>query len=224
VSVLYLFDIDGTLLRADGAGSRAFDRAVGACFALAERASEGVRFGGKTDHAILDEILVLRRGHAASDDERARFIATYLPLLEAELADAPGFRVLPGVHDALDYLAARGDVVIGVATGNVADGARAKLQRAGLAGRFALGGYGCDSHRRAELVARAIERGRAAGAHRDVVVVGDTVHDIAAARACGAIACAVTTGADPRDALVEADVVWDGLDELPAWHAGRFAI
>lgn len=220
MSVLYLFDIDGTLLRADGAGTRAFDRALAICFGL-DDASRGVRFGGKTDHAILDEILVLRRGQPATPAERDRFIATYLPLLDAEL-DAPGFRVLPGVVAALDYLAARGDVVVGVATGNVADGARAKLRRAGLAERFAVGGYGCDSARRAELVACAIERGRAAGAQRDVVVVGDTIHDIAAARACGAVAVAVATGSDPKDALGAADVVWDGLDELPAWHATRF--
>jgi phosphoglycolate phosphatase-like HAD superfamily hydrolase len=221
VSVLYLFDIDGTLLRADGAGSRAFDHALAACFAL-EGASRGVRFGGKTDHAILDEILVLRRGRAATADERARFLATYLPELERELAASAGFRVLPGVIAALDYLAARGDVVIGVATGNIADGARAKLRRAGIDDRFVVGGYGCDSANRAELVACAIARGRAAGALREVVVVGDTVHDIAAARACDAVAVAVATGADPRDALGGADVVLGGLDELPPWHAATF--
>jgi phosphoglycolate phosphatase-like HAD superfamily hydrolase len=222
VAVLYLFDIDGTLLRADGAGTRAFDAALAACFGLAD-ASRGVRFGGKTDHAILDEILVLRRGRPAADDERVRFLAAYLPALERELDASPGFRVLPGAIAALDYLAGRGDVVIGIATGNIADGARAKLRRAGLADRFAVGGYGCDSASRPALVACGIERGRAAGAEREVVVVGDTIHDIAAARACGAIAVAVATGSDPKHALGDADVVWDALDELPAWHAARFS-
>ena len=222
MAVLYLFDIDGTLLRADGAGTRAFDVALAACFGL-EDASRGVRFGGKTDHAILDEILVLCRGTPATEDERARFLATYLPALERELDASAGFRVLPGVIAALDYLAGRGDVVIGIATGNIADGARAKLRRAGLVDRFAVGGYGCDSASRPALVACGIERGRAAGAQREVVVVGDTIHDIAAARACGAIAVAVATGSDPKDALGEADVVWDALDELPAWHAARFS-
>lgn len=221
MAVLYLFDIDGTLLRADGAGARAFDRAIEACFAI-EDASRGVRFGGKTDHAILDEILVLRRGEPATAAERERFVATYLPLLDDELARSPGFRVLPGVVDALDHLAGRGGVVLGIATGNVAAGARSKLRRAGLDGRFALGGYGCDAVVRAELVAAAITRGRAAGAERDVVVIGDTIHDIAAARACAAIAVAVATGSDPKDALGHADVVWDSLDELPAWHDARF--
>ena len=221
--ILYLFDIDGTLLRADGAGARAFETTLAACFGLELGSARGVRFGGKTDPQILDEILVLRRGAPATADERERFMAAYLPALDAELAASPGFRVLPGVVAALDWLASRADVVLGVATGNIAKGARAKLARAGLAERFAIGGYGCDSANRAELVACAIERGRAAGASREVVVVGDTVHDIAAARACGAVAAAVATGSDARDALGEADVVWDGLDELPTWHAQRFA-
>jgi phosphoglycolate phosphatase-like HAD superfamily hydrolase len=47
--------------------------------------------------------------------------------------------------------------------------------------------------------------------------------DLAAARACGAVACAVATGADRADALGHADVVLASMTELPAWHAARFA-
>ena len=222
--ILYLFDIDGTLLRADGAGGRAFDRALVDVFALVD-ASRGIRFGGKTDYAILDEILLARRGEVASDHERERFIARYLPYLDDELQNSQGFRVLPGAFESLDYLATRNDVVIGVATGNVDAGAQAKLRRAGLHGRFALGGYGCDSHLRPRLVARAIERGRqhAGREPRSVVVIGDTIHDISAARACDAVAVAVTTGADDAAALAHADFLWTSLHELPAWHATQFA-
>ena len=61
-----------------------------------------------------------------------------------------------------------------------------------------------------------------AGAHDEVVVVGDTIHDISAARACGATVVAVATGADPADTLRHADVVMATLHELPAWHTARF--
>jgi phosphoglycolate phosphatase len=219
-AILYLFDIDGTLLRARGSGSRAFDAILAAQHGIAD-ACRGMRFGGKTDPALLDEILMARRGHAATSGEREAFLAAYVPRLDLELGQR-GLDVLPGATEALRYLAALSDVRLGVATGNVRAGAELKLRLAGLDAWFGFGGYGCDSPRRAELVACAIERGRRDHPVREVIVVGDTIHDIAAARACGAVACAVATGADGADGLDAADVVWASLHELPAWHGARF--
>jgi phosphoglycolate phosphatase-like HAD superfamily hydrolase len=221
VTVLYLFDIDGTLLQCAGSGREAFDAVFAERHAVAG-ASEGIRYGGKTDPAIVEEIYRARLGRPPTAGETAAFLDAYLPRLRRLLADR-GVRVLAGVEGALAYLKARPDVVLGVATGNVRAGADAKLAAAGLAHWFELGGYGCDSHLRAELVTAAIERGRARGPVREVVVVGDTIHDIAAARAAGATACAVATGVDPAEALAEADAVLASMSELPAWHARRFA-
>jgi phosphoglycolate phosphatase len=218
--ILYLFDIDGTLLHARRSGRRAFE-AVFATRHGVERACDGVAFGGKTDPALVDEIFVARLGRPATDGERAAFLEAYLPLLRADLAQ-DGVEVLAGVDHTLAWLAARPAVVLGIATGNVRAGAEAKLAAAGLGAYFSLGGYGCDSHLRAELVAAAIARGRQRGELTEVVVVGDTVHDISAARACGAVACAVATGSDPAEALGHADVVLTTMAELPAWHAARF--
>jgi len=216
---LYLFDIDGTLLDAHGSGRAAFDAVMYARHGVAD-ASAGIRYGGKTDPAIVDEIFVARLGRPATAGERAAFLAAYVPELVARLAT--GVRVLDGAVDALEHL--RGRARLGVATGNIREGADAKLAAAGLAGRFEreLGGYGCDSHVRAALVAQAIARGREIGVTGEVVVVGDTIHDIAAARACGATVCAVATGSDPASALGHADAVLASLRELPAWHAARF--
>ncbi len=98
------------------------------------------------------------------------------------------------------------------------------LEAAGLAHHFGFGGYGCDSTDRAELVAVAIAKS-GVGAGDTAVVVGDTIHDVAAARACGAKVVAVTTGADDRATLeaAGADVVFDGLAPLCAWHQATFA-
>ncbi len=221
MSVLYLFDIDGTLMHAPGSGRAAFD-AVFAEHHAVTNASDGIRYGGKTDPAIIEEIFLARLGRPPRADEVAAFLDAYLPRLVRLLADR-GVHVLDGVEGALAYLKAQPGVVLGVATGNIRAGADAKLSAAGLLHWFELGGYGCDSHVRAELVACAIERGRARGAVREVVVVGDTIHDISAARAAGATVCAVATGADPPEALAHADAVWASMAELPAWHARRFA-
>lgn len=214
--ILYLFDIDGTLLDAHGSGRGAFDEVMAELFGVAN-ASVGIRYGGKTDHAIVDEIFRARLGRAATLDERDAFMAAYVPRLSTKLA-TNGVRVLDGAIAALDFLADRAR--LGVATGNIREGANAKLAAAGLVDRFELGGYGCDAVLRAELVARAIDR---AGAVDEVIVVGDTIHDISAARACGATVCAVATGSDSFDALAHADIVFRSLAELPAWHARRYA-
>ena len=218
--ILYLFDIDGTLLHARRSGRRAFDAVFAAQHGIAG-ACDGMKFGGKTDPALIDEIFVARFGRPASERERDAFLDAYLPLLRADVASG-GVEVLGGVRAAIGWLAARSDVLLGIATGNVRAGAEAKLAAAGLHEYFALGGYGSDSHVRAELVAAAIARGRERASLREIVVVGDTVHDIAAARACRAVACAVATGADTAEALAGADVVFASLAELPAWHGARY--
>ena len=218
MGVLYLFDIDGTLLHAHGSGRDAFDAVFAEQHGIAN-ASTGISYGGKTDPAIVEEIFARHLQRKPTAGELAAFLDAYLPRLRTLLA-AQGVKVLAGVVEALEHLKPR--ALLGVATGNVRAGAEAKLAAAKLDAWFECGGYGCDSALRAELVARAIERGRERREVREVVVVGDTVHDIAAARACRATVCAVATGSDPADRLRDADVVFASMTELPAWHAQRF--
>ena len=63
MTVLYLFDIDGTLLHAHGSGRGAFDAVFAERHGVVN-ASEGIRYGGKTDPAIVDEIFAARLGRA----------------------------------------------------------------------------------------------------------------------------------------------------------------
>ncbi len=220
MTLLYLFDIDGTLLSANGSGRDAFDAVFHERHGIPD-ASKGIRYGGKTDPGIIDEIYQARLGRDATAEEHAAFLAGYLPRLDV-LLETQGVKVYDGVLDALAFLASKPEVVLGIATGNVKQGAAAKLGAAKLHDWFVLGGYGCDSRERAKLVAKAIERGKQDRGVREVIVVGDTIHDISAARACGATVCAVATGSDPADALAHADVVFSSLRELPAWHTARF--
>jgi phosphoglycolate phosphatase len=226
--ILYLFDIDGTLLHAHGSGRAAFDAVFAEQHALTN-ASEGIRYGGKTDPQIVDEIFQARFGRRATTAEIDAFLDAYIPRLRGLLA-ANRVVVIDGVREALQALANTPGVVMGLATGNIKRGAYEKMVAADLTSWFepgdallgCVGGYGCDSAVRAELVARAIARGRERGATGEVIVVGDTIHDISAARACHATVVAVTTGADPADKLAHADTVMTSLAELPAWHAQRF--
>lgn len=225
MTVLYLFDIDGTLLSAQGAGRRAFDRVMEQQFGLTE-ASLGIDFGGKTDRWLVNAVFQARLDRPASEVEIDTFIAAYLLLLHEELSNQP-LRVLPDVVECLQWLQQLPGVKLGVATGNVRAAADLKLGQAGLLDFFEFGGYGCDSPHRPTLVRCALERGRTLlpANQRDqavAIVVGDTVHDIDAARHIGAHACAVTTGGDARETLASADVVFDRLGELTAWHGSLF--
>ncbi len=188
----FLFDIDGTLIRSAGAGVKALARAVEPNPAMAG-ALDGLRLDGMTDRAICRTLLA---AHHEEVTEAAidGLIERYLEALEASLPAHEGRVVVhAGVHAALDALGARG-AVIGLATGNVERGARLKLSAVNLWHRFdaARSGFGSDHEDRAALVRVGVARcGFAAD---EVLVIGDTPRDIAAAHAAGAACLAVATG------------------------------
>jgi phosphoglycolate phosphatase-like HAD superfamily hydrolase len=222
----YLFDIDGTLIKAGGAGARSLSAVMLARYGVTD-ATRGVPAAGRTDPAIVRDMFERALGRAPDVIELDEVIEAYLDTLDQELAKpASTLRVLPGAADALTWLAARPACRLAVATGNVRRGAGVKLRHARLAEHFdhdRTGGYGCDSPIRAELVARAVERA-GAGPADTVVVVGDTVHDVTAAQAVGATCVAVTTGGVAASVLRDAGAahVLDDVGGLPAWHAATY--
>jgi phosphoglycolate phosphatase-like HAD superfamily hydrolase len=150
-----------------------------------------------TDRAIIRGGLD-RVGLASDDATIDAICATYLAALAEEMPRSEGFRVYPGVVALLDALHGRDGVAVGLGTGNLREGARIKLERAGLDHHFGFGGYGCDHERRDAIVRIAAERGAAQlGRPREacrVVVIGDTPRDVEAAVAIGAETVAVETG------------------------------
>lgn len=143
---LYLFDIDGTLLRAGGAGARALDAVFAARYGL-EGAMRGIEAGGRTDPWLVAQVFETRLDRTATPAEIDGVLDAYLPELSRELASSTSFRVLPHVDESLTWLADRPGVALGLATGNIERGARIKLDHAGLTPRFAFGGYGCEDRK-----------------------------------------------------------------------------
>jgi phosphoglycolate phosphatase-like HAD superfamily hydrolase len=131
----------------------------------------------------------------------------YVQLLEHELR-SPSFRphALPGVPGLLDAVEAHPEGILGLLTGNVVEGARAKLSAVGIEpDRFAVGAFGSDHETRSELPAvaqrRALEQLGVDVRGSDVVIVGDTPNDIDCGRSVGARAIAVATGGYRADEL-----------------------
>jgi phosphoglycolate phosphatase len=191
-----LFDIDGTLLRAGGAGRRAVEMAIGEVLAHEDRVSlDGVEFAGRTDPWIVSQALS-KYGIAADDRLIAKVLARYVAHLPEQLERADAFEVLPGVLALLRALAARDDLALGLGTGNTQQAAYAKLARGGLDTFFAFGGFGSDHIERAEVLRVGLERGRERTERPDAraVVIGDTPRDVEAAQVIGAECVAVATG------------------------------
>ena len=141
------------------------------------------------------------------DDRLAATLLRYSELIRTELSgDDHSDKVFPGIAALLDALEARDDVVIGLLTGNIHDGAVAKLDAVGLGTRrFKIGAFGSDHASRPELPAIARARAEALLGHAvdgaDVVILGDTPADMTCGRAIGARALGVATGRYSVEAL-----------------------
>ena len=200
---ILLWDIDGTILRSGHAGHRAMNAAAHAVFGLQD-AFTHFDFGGRTDPWVLDRLCrqhQLEAPHARIE----QFYSVYVESLRRELHN-PGAFVCAGVRETLAHFQTTPDIALGLLTGNILAGARAKLEHFGLWEHFPFGAFADDSGERNHLGPIALERARR---HlnrtdlrpTDLVVIGDTPHDIACARAAGAHAVAIATGGATYDEL-----------------------
>lgn len=213
---VYLFDIDGTLLRCtDAVHYFAF------CDALSSIAGrpvtlEGVAAHGNTDVGILRDAFAM----AGVSEEQWR---PRLPELKRAMCDYVQARkqelcavALPGVRQALEHLRARG-AILGVATGNLRITGQLKLERAGLLEWFQFGGWSDGFERRCDVFQAAAEQARnLAGSAASLCVIGDTPADISAARQNALPVIAVATGIFSYDALwaEQPDLCVSSLQEL----------
>lgn len=219
---LILFDIDGTLIQAHGAGHRSLVRAMQDVFGTAG-AHDDYDWRGKTDPQIVRDLL----RHAGVSDRAieaglAECFDRYRGYLDRTLANGHRVDVLPGVPEILRRLNARHDAVVGLLTGNVEPGAVAKLRPTGLLPFFRIGAYGSDDVERRRLPAIARDRASRSTGHPfafgDITIVGDTPLDVDCARACGARVVAVATGQHTVGELAacDPDVVFTDLADVEA--------
>ncbi|MEM9930336.1 MAG: HAD family hydrolase [Bacteroidota bacterium] len=212
--MILIWDIDGTLSDSSGAGIDALSRAISTHF---NQPSPSLDLAGATDGGIYRSMCE-RYGRAFDAEEQQAFFDLYLPLLEENLSSGnyPA-TVYPTVIDTLEHFKAAG-YTQALLTGNIEQGAYLKNKNCGIESYFPFGAYGCDHHDRNELGFIAAQR---ASKHlntevkpTDLLIIGDTIKDIACARASGAKVAAVTTGHGTREQLAGADWVIDSVSEL----------
>ena len=219
--MLILWDIDGTLLHTDGIAGETMRTAMGQTFGATMR-KERTFYSGKTDRQIIQETFPHLTPSAVLEHLQVFievYVAEFKRQREEVLARAG---VMPGTLALLDHLHTQ--AIQAPLTGNVAPIARLKLDWLGLLDfmHFEVGAYGDDHHERPLLVPIAAERasqhyGRPFSGN-DIVVIGDTPHDIHCGKLNGTRTVAVATGPYSVDDLqaYEPNAVLPDLRDLPA--------
>ena len=207
---LVLFDIDGTILKVDRAlshqiASEAINGVLGRSDSF--RVLDTYRLHGRTDKMIfLDLCEFLGEGR--------KQVEPLLPVFEDLLVrgwqthvNEKTVKVLPGILELLETLDNDENVTLGLLTGNVINGAHAKLRPHNLNRFFPFGAFGSDSHDRNALPPIALKRANQLNDHQfsfdHTVIIGDSYRDIECARTWGIRNVAVATGGLSAEELRE---------------------
>jgi len=213
---LILFDIDGTLISTEGAGVKAFAQTSAEVYGLPE-ATKDMSFAGRTDRALV-ELIFNQNSIEITEAKIEQFFTAYLERL-SHFLPTDNTSPLPGVMELLGKIRqSQPTPVIGLLTGNQAQGAQLKLNHYKIWHEFEMGAFGDKTTDRnivaQEALAWAKERWSDI-APEEILVIGDTERDIQCAQAIGAKVLAVATGHVTIEELQEFNPDWAAVDLLP---------
>lgn len=198
---LVLFDLDGTLVNAGGAGRTSLRKAIKELYGVEPEFDHSL-ISGRTD---LDNFSIvyslIKKGKKPTAAEMKKMKAKYLEILPTEVhavVRCKKYDLIPGVEKFLKMLAKDKDVILGLGTGNLEEGTKIKLEPSKLASYFTVGGYGEDGQTREEMLQAAVKRAEKKFKTKlepdQVYVIGDTHRDICAAKNCGFHSAVLTNG------------------------------
>ena len=173
--------------------------------------SQDITFAGRTDKSLAREFFTIH-GILPSEENFTRFFDAYVFWLDYMLRRTHG-EIGPGADHFINNLKAQKEApLIGLLTGNIRLGAEIKLRHFYLWDYFRMGVFGDEDECRDKLAALALERGRSILGEdlspEEIVIVGDTVFDIACAQSIGARSLAVCSGAYSNEELSACKPTW----------------
>jgi phosphoglycolate phosphatase-like HAD superfamily hydrolase len=200
---LILFDIDGTLVRTNGAGVKAFAKVFATEFNAVD-SFDRLKFAGRTDQGLLREFFGYHQIPLTPENMR-RFFERYVFWLDHMLRESQG-ELCPGVVEFIHQARARqAPPRLGLLTGNIRLGAEIKLRHFQLWHFFETGAFADDHEERDQIAAIARQRGSQVAGRTleddEILVIGDTPLDIRCARAIRARVLAVATGGSTLEEL-----------------------
>ena len=194
---LVLFDIDGTLLTVNSVNRRILMDALKEVYGT-EGSAGTHNFAGKMDSIIIYEVLQnagLSDAEITEKFERAK--QTYIDMFRSH-AKPSDVMLMEGIRELLDRLSARSELMLGLLTGNFEGSGRHKLLLPEINHYFPFGAFADDGLHRNELPPIAVEKAYQLTGKRfseqEIVIIGDTEHDIICARVLNAKSIAVATG------------------------------
>lgn len=213
-----LWDIDGTLLRANKAGQYTFQQATMEIFQSQYDFSD-IPTAGMTDYYIAYQIISKITGKEPDQVTVKRLVEKYEQLLPTFLDIRKGF-VIPSAIIILEKLVGNANYLSLLLTGNTLAGAKEKLNYYEIANyfNFANSSFGDGCLERAVVAEKALEKVRRNYPKvllDDIVVIGDTPQDILCGKRIGVKTVAVATGKYKLSELREYSPWW-GIDVLPS--------
>ncbi len=204
---LLLFDIDGTLVRSNGAGKATIANSLEDIFGTAGPC-DTYRMSGKTAPLIISDLLCAAGKETAEIEEKLPAIYERMMFYAQKIFSEENVFPCPGIPALLEDLTGREDVLLGLLTGNIIGTAPLKLAAAGIEPSiFRLGAYGSDHKDRNQLpsfaLQRAIELTSLPFNGQNTTIIGDTPADIACARTIGARVVAVSSGGYSSNSLAQ---------------------
>lgn len=219
---LVLFDVDGTLIDSQHMITAAMTRAFVHCGRAAPSRADTLGVVGLS----LDIAMARLLGRPEVDDEARALSAAYKDaFFDLRTSAAHQEPLYPGARAALDALAGRDDVLLGLATGKSRRGVRAILDLHDLHGRFVTIQTADENPSKPHpgMILRALAE---TGVMPErAVIVGDTSYDVEMAEAADVAAIGVSWGYHAPAALTRAGAVTvlHHFDDLVPALTSRFA-
>lgn len=216
----YFFDIDGTLLNSSGAGRKAIEKTFSESFSI-EKVKKTRDYAGRTDMGILNEIFNLH-SVPLNPINVEQFYCEYAKNLEYFLQKNKGF-LLTGVKETLQQVNGFSNTLVSVLTGNCKQGAFLKLKFNDIFKEFNLtkAVFGDSYNDRNKLASKALENTKeyffdSKVKANQILIVGDTPHDVACAKSIGAKSLAVCSGFSSKKELENSnpDYLVDDLSQF----------
>lgn len=214
----YLFwDIDGTLLLTQRAGIDALKESIRIRFGK-ENYEFSHSLAGRTDSFIIKNVLTDIKGNYTSADA-AGLLITYNNLLPNFLTSHPG-SLMPNVSKTLEFLSNKKDYISALLTGNCGKAAYEKVCHYGVEKYFdyRLSTFGDISEDRSVLAQAALQKIYVQNPEidsNDIIVIGDTPHDVSCANAIGARCLIIQAGSSYAKAQLNACNPWKIISSLP---------